>query len=234
MAEKRVVELQEQGDLFILTMVNEENRFNPTLVKQLNEALEVVERSNGPKALILTSKGKFFSNGLDLNFMGNQRDQIPHLILSIWKLLDRLMVIGVPTVAAINGHAFGAGLFLALACDHRVMRLDRGFLCFPEVDLGMPLSGFKELAKAKLSIDVVRTGVLTGKKWNSKEAAEVKMVDLIVPESELLPSAIKWATELLPRGENRSNFSALKQEIFERCHELYSNATITSWGLSKL
>lgn len=65
-----------------------------------------------------------------------------------------------PTVACINGHAYGAGLFLALICDYRIMRADRGkvvgdtqakntilmqmnhcpgFLCFPEVSLGLPL-----------------------------------------------------------------------------------------------
>ena len=43
-------------------------------------------------------------------------------------------------VAAINGHAFGAGVFLALACDWRLMRTERGFLNFPELNLGMRLS----------------------------------------------------------------------------------------------
>lgn len=42
-----------------------------------------------------------------------------------------------PTIAWINGHAFGAGVFLALAHDYRIQNPAKGFLCLPEVDMGM-------------------------------------------------------------------------------------------------
>ena len=51
-----------------------------------------------------------------------------------------MLIFPVPTIAALNGHAFAAGMMLALAHDYRVMRDDRGFLCLPEVDLHMPFA----------------------------------------------------------------------------------------------
>ncbi|MGY8805709.1 MAG: enoyl-CoA hydratase-related protein, partial [bacterium] len=52
-------------------------------------------------------------------------------------LMSRIITLSVPSVAAINGHAFGAGLMSALCHDQRVMREDRGFACANEMQLGM-------------------------------------------------------------------------------------------------
>jgi enoyl-CoA hydratase/carnithine racemase len=57
-----------------------------------------------------------------------------------------------PTVASFNGHAFGAAAMLATAHDYRVMRDDRGYFCFPEVDINIPFTpGIAALIQAKLS-----------------------------------------------------------------------------------
>ncbi len=62
-----------------------------------------------------------------------------------------------PTAAAINGHAFGFGALLALACDRRIMRSDRGFFCLPELDLKVAIPRpMMELLKLKLRHDVLR------------------------------------------------------------------------------
>ena len=60
--------------------------------------------------------------------------------MRVHELLARLLEIGVPTVAAIQGHAFAAGAMLALAHDERVMRADRGWSCLPEVDINIPFT----------------------------------------------------------------------------------------------
>ena len=55
-------------------------------------------------------------------------------------MLARFLTLPVPTAAAVVGHAFGAGAMLALAHDFRVMRADRGYFCFPEVDIRIPFT----------------------------------------------------------------------------------------------
>jgi enoyl-CoA hydratase/carnithine racemase len=50
-----------------------------------------------------------------------------------------LMLAPMPTIAAINGHAYGNGAIISCACDYRFMRSDKGFFCFPEVNVGIPL-----------------------------------------------------------------------------------------------
>jgi enoyl-CoA hydratase/carnithine racemase len=90
--------------------------------------------------LVTVGLGKFYSNGLDLNWMAANKSQSAANLLEAHKIFARLLNLPVPTIAAINGHAYAAGMMLALSHDFRVMRDDRGFLCLPEVDLHMPFT----------------------------------------------------------------------------------------------
>jgi len=123
-----IVDLKKEGDVFILTMRSGENRFNRTFVDAMNEALDSVEKSTGPAALVtIGGEEKFYSNGLDLTWLaGDGQSEAPRFIQAVLKLLGRIMAFPMPTAAAINGHAFAAGAMLALAHDFRVMRSDRG------------------------------------------------------------------------------------------------------------
>ncbi len=103
--------------------------------------MEVVEKAPHPKSLVLTGTGKFLSNGLDLDFvMGSSPEESTRFLETLWSVLSRLLVFDCFTVCAVNGHGFGAGLFFAMACDYRIMRTERGYLNFPEVNLGIFLS----------------------------------------------------------------------------------------------
>ena len=75
-------------------------------------------------------------NGLDLEWMAGLQEGAPAFLVRVQELLARVLELGVPSVAALQGHAFAAGAMLALAHDERVMRADRGFFCLPEVDSG--------------------------------------------------------------------------------------------------
>ena len=112
-------------------------RINPDMVALLDRALALAEAAEGPKALVVASSdGKFFCNGLDIEWMGANGALVMGMLESFWAWLAKLLVLGCPTVAAINGHAFGAGAFMLLSCDYRIMRTERGFINFPEAALG--------------------------------------------------------------------------------------------------
>ena len=95
--------------IFTICMDRKENRFNPSLVEDISAAVMIVENADHPKALIITGKGKFFSNGLDIDWMGKNPEKTSAMIEGLWKLLGRILTMNCRTVAAINGHAFGAG-----------------------------------------------------------------------------------------------------------------------------
>ncbi|CAJ0913247.1 10301_t:CDS:2 [Entrophospora sp. SA101] len=116
---KPLMTLDREGPLFILTMKNGENRITTTFVQAFFSALDDIERireqeDEQPAALITTGEEKFYSNGLDLEHALSTPGFFDNYYL---KLLTRMLTFTIPTVAAINGHAFAGGCMLALAHD---------------------------------------------------------------------------------------------------------------------
>lgn len=209
-----MIDLDRDGSVFVLTMQAGENRFNRPFLDALNRALDTVEASSGPAALVTTGgQEKFYSTGLDLDWLGGDgRDEAPRFVQSVIALFARVAGLGVPTVAAVNGHAFAAGGMLALAHDFRVMRADRGFFCLNEVDIGLPLHpGMVALVKHRLAASVLRDVVLTGARIGGAEACRRGIVDEAVPAPEVLPTAIARAAALAQK--DRQTYAALKRGI---------------------
>ena len=171
-----MIELERQGDVFVLTMTDGENRWNTTLCRELDAALDEVIASEGPAALVTASADtKFFSNGLDLGWItsrgehpGGDRKAFNNEAMAV---LAKMLTLPVPTVCAVNGHAFGAGLMLALGHDVRVMREDRGYLCANEIQLGFAIPA-PELAlfRSKMSMGAFHQTVQLAKRWSAAEA----------------------------------------------------------------
>jgi enoyl-CoA hydratase/carnithine racemase len=210
-----IIDLKKQGDVFILSMQSGENRFNRTFVDALNEALDTVENSTGPAALVtIGGEDKFYSNGLDLAWLsGDGQGEAPEFIKAVLKLLGRVMAFPMPTAAAINGHAFAAGAMLALAHDFRVMRADRGFFCLPEVDINIPFApGMTALIKSRLTPNVFRSLLLTGARKGGIDAKELGIVDEAIPADQVLPGAMACVAPLA--GKDRHTFRAIKRGMY--------------------
>ena len=134
-----MVDLSQHGPVWILRMDDDENRFNHSSVADLHAALDTVEAVEGDRALVTTGSGKYFSNGLDLDWV-LAGEGTEGFIEEVHRLLGRVLGFPAYTVAAVNGHAFAGGAMLACAHDQIIMRADRGYWCLPEVDLGLPLT----------------------------------------------------------------------------------------------
>jgi enoyl-CoA hydratase/carnithine racemase len=222
-----IVDLKKEGDVFILTMQSGENRLNRNFIDAMNQALDTVEKSSGPAALITTGgEEKFYSNGLDLAWLtGDGEKERPQFIKSVLKFLGRLMAFPIPTVAAINGHAFAAGAMLALAHDFRVMRADRGFFCLPEVDINIPMApGMTALIKSRLSPNVFRSCILTGARIGGIQARELGIVDEAVPAEQVLPRAIARASSMANKG--RDIYRTLKRSMYAEAIALLESGAI--------
>jgi enoyl-CoA hydratase/carnithine racemase len=222
-----IVDLRREGTIFILTMNSGENRFNPLFINGTNQALDEIERSSGPAGLVtIGGEEKFYSNGLDLGWlMGEGKNEWKSFIPQVLKFLGRLMAFPVPTVAAMNGHAFAAGAMLALAHDYRVMRADRGFFCLPEVDIKIPLApGMNALIKSRMSPTVFRDTVLTGKRIGGMEAKQLAIVDEAVPLDQVLPKAVEIASMLA--AKDRGIYRTLKREMYAEAIGLLERAVV--------
>ncbi|NUT47748.1 MAG: enoyl-CoA hydratase/isomerase family protein, partial [Saccharothrix sp.] len=170
--------LDRQDDVFILDLGDTENRFHPDWIASVDAALGEVERAEGARALVTTATGKFFSNGLDLDWLMANGDRSHEYIVSVQGLLARVLSLPVITVAALQGHAFAAGAMLSLAHDFRVMRADRGFWCLPEVEIGIPFTpGMSALIQARLAPRTAHEAMTTGRRYGGADAAAVGVVD---------------------------------------------------------
>jgi enoyl-CoA hydratase/carnithine racemase len=206
--------IERSGPVVVLHLTEGENRFTPTFLAQVGENLDQVEAMDDPLALVVTGEDKFFSNGLDLDaFAGDAADGLVAYIDDVHALFARVLAFPIPTVAAINGHAFAGGGMLALAFDHRVMRNDRGYLCLPEVDLGLPFApGMQALITAVLPRTTAREAMVTGRRYTAEEAVAGGIAHVAVPEAEVLPTAVAAATERA--GKSRKALGTIKEQLF--------------------
>lgn len=214
-----MIDLERQGDVYILRMNVGENRFNPKSIAAWNSALDEVEHAHRPRALVTTGTGKFYSNGLDLDWlMGDGRDEAEAFIATVHALFARMLCFPAITVAAINGHAFAGGGMLALAHDFRVMREDRGYFCLPEIDLGMPLTeGMTALIQCKLPTPTCHEAIITGRRYGGAEARAAQIVHYSAPEAEVLSSAVKIAEPLTQKDP--ATLNALKKGLYPQTLE---------------
>ena len=208
------LDLSRDGDVFVLRMKSGENRFNPDFIGAMNAALDEVEASRGAAALVTTGDGKFYSNGLDLDWLAQQEHAASmEFLATVLALFARLVGFPLPTCAAMNGHTFAGGAMLAMAHDWRVMRADRGYFCLPELDLGMPLAhGMRSLLKEKLERRVFRDVILTGARLSAEQCLGLGVVDATAPEAEVVSQATERLRPLA--AKSRDACKALKRGMY--------------------
>jgi len=215
-----MINLHREGEVFVLTMDDGENRWNTTFVREFAAALDEIEASDGPAALVTTSSSqKFFSNGLDLDWRrsegehrGGDRDVFADEFM---KLMGRIITLPIPSLAAINGHAFGAGFMCALCHDIRFMREDRGYVCANEVEIGMVIPR-PELAlfRHKLPMNAFFETVQLARRWKGPDAQQAGIVQQIAAMDNLLEQSLARAAELARLGANRKVYGRMKESIY--------------------
>lgn len=186
--------LDRQDDVFVLDLGDGENRFHPDWISAVDAALDEVEKADGPRALVTAATGKFWSNGLDLDWLFAHADQHRDYVVSVHELFARSLSLPVVTVAALQGHTFAAGAMFSLAHDFRVMRADRGFWCLPEADINIPFTpGMSALIQARLTPRAAHEAMVTARRYGGVDAAAVGIVDRAVAEEAVRSAAIEIA-----------------------------------------
>lgn len=208
-----MIDLRWEGDVAVVAMDAGENRFDLDATLEWHRALDEVEAREGPCALVTTGSGKFYSNGLDLDWLmaeGNEDgDEFLRQLFRVW---GRLLAFPGVTVAALNGHTFGAGALLASAHDRVVMRADRGYWCMPEVDLGLPVGRpMQALLSARLPAPTVHEALVTGRRYGGPDALAAGLVQELAEEAGVVPTAVAHAAALA--GKSRGVMATHKRML---------------------
>jgi enoyl-CoA hydratase/carnithine racemase len=205
--------LSRDGELFVLDLGDGENRFNAAWVEAVEVALGEAEKAEAPRALLTVASGKFWSNGLDLEWMAANGEQVESFLARLHGIFAGFLGSGVPTVAAVQGHVFAAGAMFALAHDQIVMREDRGFFCLPEIDIHLPFTpGMNALLRSRLSPAVAHEAMTTGRRYGGAEAAAAAIVAEAVPEGRVREAASERARARA--GSDPGTLAAIKQRLY--------------------
>jgi enoyl-CoA hydratase/carnithine racemase len=208
----------------VVTLNDGENRFNPPFLEEFLDVLDAVEAQEAAHGLVVTSAHeKIFSNGIDLEWvLSVARQQEMAVIAQFFEQLNalfkRILLYPMPTVAALSGHVFAGGAILSCAFDVRFMRSDRGYFCFPEIDLGTPfMPGMLALIQKAIPPHVFEELQLTGRRLTAQECKDLHFIRAACPHDELLSKAVSWAKGVQKR---RVVVAEMKQRLHGRIVEI--------------
>jgi enoyl-CoA hydratase/carnithine racemase len=206
--------LEKDGTVAVMSLGAGENRFSLDSIRAADALLTEVE-SGDYTALVTTAEGKIWSNGFDTPWIAAHPNEAPDCILAGERLLARMLTFPVPTVAAVQGHCFAAGMIYALVHDLRVMRADRGFLCLPEVSFGAVFTqGMTDVLTSRMSPSVAHRAMVLGHRFGGPEALAAGLVDDAVAEDEVLGRAVALAGAY--SGHARDAVVALKTQLYAK------------------
>ena len=213
-----IIEWEKDQTIAIIRMNNGENRQNLDFANSMNQAIDDVVADKDLTAVIITSTdAKYWSLGVDIDWLGKQLQSqafqnIKDFMYGMNEVFKKLLLLPVPAIAAINGHAFGNGAILSCACDFRFMRTDKGFFCFPEVDLGIPfLPGMIAFVKKSIPYYKFNELKLTGRKSPASELEAHHVIQKAsANEEELMNDALAFANTF---QKKRGIFKEIKKRM---------------------
>lgn len=195
------MELTKQGTVYVLTLTNgvNANTLTEDVVAEYHDILDELEASAENSALILTSSNpKFWCNGINLEWLLKQPPEyFPKFVELLDELFLRFSLLPMPTVGCLTGHVYAGGAILATTLDFRLMREDKGFFCFPEVDIKILFSPVMyDILRLLPDHYALNELVLTGRRIGGKEALAMKIVSAVYPKETLYDKAMELAISL--------------------------------------
>jgi enoyl-CoA hydratase/carnithine racemase len=195
-----LIEYELDEHVAVLTMNSGENRFNFDFYDAILPAFDEIENNTEASVLVVRSGDKkIWSNGIDLDWLGPAAQEggpevRQRFMRGMNELFRRILTYPMITIAAINGHAFAGGAFMACCFDFRFMRSDRGWFCFPEVDLKMPFRpSFIPLVKKAVPMYKFEEMKYTGKRVTAPECEEHHIVMKACHNDDLMNEVMAFA-----------------------------------------
>ena len=186
-----------ENNIALLTLgYKDQNCFSGHFLTEVRQAMATLAEDESVKALIITgAHEKYFCNGLDVEWIQEQEQNVvDDFLIEISQLLKDTAIFPKPIIGAINGHAFGMGTIWSSGFDFRIMRDDRGWVCFPEMDINLPfLPGMIAICEHGLGKRLFREMAWSAKRYGGTEAVEIGWARQAVAKDKLLPAAMELA-----------------------------------------
>lgn len=210
------IRLDQQENVHVLTLANGEkdNTFNLEVLAEWRAALDEVSAGRDNASLLIRSEHpKTFCNGIDLPWlMAQQPATFTTFIHELENFLLRIATMNLPVVAAINGNAYAGGALLVNGCDFRLMRADRGRMCYSEISIKMPFTPVMfEIVRLQHDRQAAWEMTMTGRPMGGEECARRQVVDRALPLEELDTQAMAMAAELATK--HRATYTQLKHGL---------------------
>ncbi len=213
------------------------NALNPSILDGLDAALDAISSRGKARAVVLRSDCPgFFSAGDDIDQLREMDAAILELLPRVHQVLDKLEALPLPTIAAINGHALGGGLELAMACDLRFMGQGSGRIGLPEVRIGM-IPAFGGTQRLPVLVGKARALELMykGLQLEPEEASKIGLVNGVHPQSNLEEQVQDYAVRLarqatgaiarIKRCVNTGTYEGMKRGLAEERKACEENFT---------
>lgn len=175
------------------------NSYEINFMKDLDTAIESADRDDEVKVIILKSASeKFFSAGADIKaFLANDTAANMDMIRYAHRTLEKMAASNKVFIAAINGHALGGGLEMALACDLRFAAEGRYQMGLPEVGLGLlPGNGGTQRLPRLIGENRALEMMITGERVGPEDALQLGLVNKLFPADKLTEETDSYATKL--------------------------------------
>ena len=204
------------------------NRVSGPVCDRLRAELKELASLEAVRAVVITGDSKSFCTGLDLDWLKNQPPEAIHpFLMNVSGLLKETACFPKPIIGAISGHAFGLGAIWASGFDFRLVREDRGWICFPEMDIDIPFSpGMIAICEHGLGKRVFREMAWTATRYGGAEAVSVGWARQAVPQAQLVDKSLELAAFMARKGSVAFSFTkiAWARQVAHAVDELDSDA----------
>ena len=187
-----------EGSIRLLTLNRPEklNAINDALSHALKSAIKEAASDDNVSVILLTGAGRAFSAGADLkeaasNGRRPQREALNSAINST-SVYNALIACDKPVIAAVNGYALGAGSAIAVSCD-LVLASDDAVFGYPELKHGLAATAVSPTLVAQIGRKYATELLLLAENLPAGRAAEIGLINRVVPKDELMTTAKLWA-----------------------------------------
>lgn len=186
-----------------ITRPDKHNAFNEALISELTETFVRLGTDDDVRVVILTGEGRSFSAGADINWMRSMsefsEDENIEDALRLAELMFVLDSLGKPTVARVNGAAFGGGVGLVACCDIAVAA-EHALFGLTEVRLGLVPSVISPYVLEAIGARQARRFFMTGERMDAATAVRIGLVHEAVPQGRLDEAVEGYVRRLLKGG----------------------------------